>query len=409
MAIHVVGLGMDPESLPENHAAVIDEAQVLVGGRRLLALFDDHPADKITVSAHLDDVMRSVAVHDNAGKDVVVLADGDALFFGIGRRLVEHFGPENLVFLPNVTALQTAAARLRVPWQDAVAVSLHGRDDYGPLFSALMGATWVAVFTDARNIPSAIAQALMDRGAEGFVMWVFENLGSEDERFGKFTLEEVSHRNFSSLNLVMIERTAPPEKTLRLGIPDEEFSRDTVLTKRPVRSAGLAALQLAPGQTFWDLGSGCGAMSVEACGLMRQGRILAVEKHSERVTFIRENARKFGALLVEPCYDSMPSVLKDLPTPDRIFIGGGLSRESGLLDAACDRLPPGGIIVVHCVLFGSLERVRRCFEARQWPFEILHVQASVSSDLAGDLRLEPLNPVFIITAERPPAERHARR
>ena len=46
--VQVVGLGMSPEDLTPRVREIIREAQVLVGGRRLLGYFPDHPAQKIT-------------------------------------------------------------------------------------------------------------------------------------------------------------------------------------------------------------------------------------------------------------------------------------------------------------------------------------------------------------------------
>ncbi len=402
MSIHVVGLGMDPDLLPEQHAAVIDGAQVLVGGRRQLAQYDDHPAEKIVVTAPLRDVLDAIVRGENMGREVVVLADGDPLFFGIGARLVEEFGPEGVLVYPNVTSLQAAAARAKVPWQAVRAVSLHGRDDWRPLFGALRHGDWVGVLTDERNIPAAIAHRLLERGADWFAMWVFENLGAEDERFDRYTLTEAGEKNFSPLNLVLLERTGGAERMLRLGVPDDGYVSDRgLITKWPVRAAGIAALGPEPDNVVWDLGAGCGSVGLETCALLHNGEVYAVERNAGRVSMIRENRRRFGALSLEVVHGTMPGCLGELPDPHRVFIGGGLGSDAALLDTVCSRLLPGGRLVVHCVLLATLERVRAHVGALGWSAEITMLHAAVSSPLAGDVRLEGMNPVFIITVEKP--------
>jgi precorrin-6Y C5,15-methyltransferase (decarboxylating) len=97
----------------------------------------------------------------------------------------------------------------------------------------------------------------------------------------------------------------------------------------------------------------------------------------------------------------MPACLDDLPAPDRIFLGGGLGSGDEVLHQACSRLNPGGRIVAHCVLLGSLNRAREAFTAMGWPYEITQVQSACAVPLAGDLRLDANNPVFIIAAQRP--------
>jgi precorrin-6Y C5,15-methyltransferase (decarboxylating) len=72
-----------------------------------------------------------------------------------------------------------------------------------------------------------------------------------------------------------------------------------------------------------------------------------------------------------------------------------------LLDEVCRRLPPGGRLVAHCVLLGTLERVRAALARHGWPAEVACIQASEAVPLLGDLRLAAMNPVFIVAATRP--------
>jgi precorrin-6Y C5,15-methyltransferase (decarboxylating) len=281
-------------------------------------------------------------------------------------------------------------------------VSLHGRDDMRPLMQALLQSPWVCVLTDGRSSPSAIAQWLLDRGADWFFVWVFENMGQPNEHFDRYSLQDAVKRSFSSLNTVLIERRGGPERVLAPGIPDDELLSDGgLVTKWPIRAAGIAALRPSHGMTVWDLGAGSGAMGMEASCLVGEGVVWCVERKAARVEHIRANRRRFGALQVEVVHGTMPACLDDLPAPDRIFLGGGLGSGDEVLHQACSRLNPGGRIVAHCVLLGSLNRAREAFTAMGWPYEITQVQSACAVPLAGDLRLDANNPVFIIAAQRP--------
>ncbi|GAB7081409.1 precorrin-6y C5,15-methyltransferase (decarboxylating) subunit CbiE [Megalodesulfovibrio paquesii] len=397
MPITLVGLGLSSDSLPESHEDVIDMAQVLVAGKRHLALHASHPAKKIELTADLDKAFDAIRDALRENLDVVVLASGDPFFFGIGPRLAEAFASEDLLCLPNVTTLQTAAARLKIPWQEVAAVSLHGRDDLGPLLSACMLRDWVAVYTDPRHIPASIAQALLDRGADGFVMWVLSGLETDKEEVARLSLAQASETRFQQPNFVILERVAQPRKTLALGIADDDFQcPDSVLTKQPVRAAGLAALSPRPGEVVWDVGAGCGSVSIEAAAVMRRGRIYAIERRGDRLAAIRTNCRQFGALIVEPVHATAPTCLAELPDPDAVFIGGGLSDEPQLLDAVCQRLKPGGRLAVNCVLLSTFEALRRRLTELQWKIEVQLVQTSQAKALGKDLHFEAMNPVFVI-------------
>jgi precorrin-6Y C5,15-methyltransferase (decarboxylating) len=152
---------------------------------------------------------------------------------------------------------------------------------------------------------------------------------------------------------------------------------------------------------LWDLGAGSGSLGIEACALLPAGEVYAVERNGNRVGMIRENRKRFGALALEVVHGTLPACLKELPDPHRIFIGGGLGKDVAMLDAACLRLRPGGRLVIHSVLLGTLERCRRYLAEQGWPVDITMLQSSVSVPLAGDLRMEGQNPVYIIAAEKP--------
>ena len=164
-----------------------------------------------------------------ANREIVVLADGDPGFFGIGRVLIRSLGEENVQIHPNVTTLQSAAARLKKPWEDAKAVSLHGRKDVWPLFRALVKNDLVGVFTDPIHHPGRIAEELLQRGVDRFRMHVFENLGAGDEQIRSISLEEARGGSFSPLTFIILERTHGPEIQLRLGLDDSLYFHDIFL------------------------------------------------------------------------------------------------------------------------------------------------------------------------------------
>lgn len=441
--VTVIGCGLRGTPLPSGHAAALAQAQVLAGGARLLDSFPEHPGQRIVIGAALDAALQAMDACRTRGLRVAVLADGDPLFFGIGARLAGHFGPDALRVLPAASCLQQAAARLALPWQDARCVSLHGRNDYRPLASALRRAQHegvpVCVLTDGHNKPGAIARFLIERGVTGLRLHAFADMGSPDERHVTIALSHDTSGTDAraagagergepdqlgqldqlggNCTVLLVPRAAPapsPHAPIGqsalpvLGIPDQDFAvQARLITKWPVRAAGLAALRIAPGHTVWDLGAGSGAVSVEAAALARDGLVVAVERDPARVALIEQNRRRFRAPNLHVVHAELPDCLDELPDPDRIFMGGGLSgnghspQSDPLLDAVCRRLPPGGRLVVHCVLLGTLERVRAALVRHRWPAEVACIQASEAVPLLGDLRLAAMNPVFIVAATRP--------
>jgi len=402
--VAILGCGMGRPQLVPAAAAVLAEARVVVGGARLLAAFPDHPGRRILITGPLAAVLDAIDAACAAGETVAVLADGDGLYFGIGAALCARFGSQRLAFFPHVTAVAVACARLGRPWQDLAAVSLHGRTDMTPLFAALASRGAVAVYTDAANTPAAIAARVLERGGDGFALTICEDLGLPSERIRRLPLVEAVSVTASALTLVLIERAAPPETPLHLGLPDDALLRhDAVFTKVPVRAVSLAALAVRPGDVVWDVGAGTGSVALEASLLNAGGPVFALERDPERHALLVQNIRRTGALTVAPSCAEAPDGLEALPDPQRIFVGGGLSTRPDLLPTLCRRLAPGGRLVVNAVLLGSLTQAMATLTSLGLPFALTQLQASPSSPLAGDLRLAADNPVFILTAAKEPA------
>jgi precorrin-6Y C5,15-methyltransferase (decarboxylating) len=402
--IHVIGLGLCPDHISPSARQLIDSADILTGGKRQLAMFPLARGKRHPLVPNLDQTLEMLDREDRTGACVVVLAHGDPLTYGIGTTLVRRLGRDRVRVLPNVSAPQTAAARLGRGLGDLHLVSLHGRNDWAPLFACLTHHPLTGIFTDTENSPARIARACMDQGmghadVSPCVFHVFENLNDSQEQYARLTLEEAATIENASLSFVIIEQ--PDFRPPWFGRPDSDFVHERgLITKSVVRAAGIAALGLKPDSLLWDLGAGCGSVSIEAATLLRQGRIFAVEAKAHRVAMIRENICKNRAWLVKPVQGEMPEALDDLPDPDRIFMGGG-ARDPRSLKTGLARLKPGGRMVIHAILLETLETVRTTLNDHGMTWSLTQLAGSLSDPVAGATRLKPLNPVFIIRADKP--------
>ena len=160
--VQVVGLGMSPADLTPRALGIIREAQVLVGGRRLLDYFPEHRAMKIPLGKDPEGTLKQLPALAETRR-VVVLASGDPNFYGVGPLVVRVLGAEQVVIHANLTAVQTACARLRMPWQDATVVSLHGRS-WERLAAVLGQPGPLLIYTDPAHPPGEIARFLLSRG-----------------------------------------------------------------------------------------------------------------------------------------------------------------------------------------------------------------------------------------------------
>lgn len=403
--------------VPPEQEDLIRHAHVIAAGQPLLDnLFPERetPQDGVEylpLRAPLEPVLHTLAERHKAGRRVVVLADGDPLFFGIGATLTRHLPPAALRFHPALSSLQKICARAHMPWHNVHCVSLHGRDSrtkWRAFNVAVTRGNPVCVLTDAEADPALLARHLLDRGVDWFELRVFERLGCEDERCRCLSLREAAFvEDFTHPCSVLLCPIAEPRRP-QLGLPEHDLAVEKgLITKAPVRAAALGMLRLQPEHVLWDVGSGSGAVALEACALCHAGCVVAVERSAGRALCIKENRRRFGAAILEVHTDAAPDCFDQLPEPDRVFVGGGLSGTNGedtgedLLSEICHRLKSGGTVVVSCVLMGTLHMALEFFRSTGWPTELISVQAAEGAELAGDLRLSPFNPVFLIACRKP--------
>ena len=83
--------------------------------------------------------------------DVILISRGDPLWFGIGRILLENFSKDELSFYPSNTCIQLAFSKLKIPWQDTVNVSIHGRDSTKLIEALKARPSNLAIITDSNN------------------------------------------------------------------------------------------------------------------------------------------------------------------------------------------------------------------------------------------------------------------
>jgi precorrin-6Y C5,15-methyltransferase (decarboxylating) len=363
----------------------------------------------------LQDLLRN-----HAGQRIALLASGDPLFYGISQTLLRYLSPEYLVFHPNVSSVQAAFARLGRPWQQAQMVSLHGRP-LASLRAALQSNRWYALLTDRENSPAAIAQLLVETGFGESALWVAEDLGMPGERFRHFRADALvatipPHPHpppqgerescFSPLNVVILETRGLggvlPEFP---GIPDEQFSTGAepgkgLLSKREVRLTILSLLAPRAGEISWDVGAGCGGVSVEWARWNPYGEVYAVECHPERLEHLGINRERFGVvsnLHIIP--GRAPEALADLPDPHAVFIGGSSGSLRNLLDAVWTRLLPGGRLVSSAVTEDSRVDLHGFAGDREADWTELSIARG--ERLAGQRVMRPYLPVLLMRLEKP--------
>lgn len=204
--VTVVGIGPgSPDYLPPVARRAVERAEVLVGGRRALAMFPGAAEkEQKEIGGDLEEALRFIREKEQAGKRVAVLVSGDPGLFSFLDYLLKRFPRERLRVIPGISSVQAAFARAKLPWHDARIVSLHGRGRDG-LLEAVHRSAKVAVLTDRHFPPEALAAYLLEAGVTGKRVTVADNLSYPEERVAVGSLAEIAGLSGFSNAVVIIE------------------------------------------------------------------------------------------------------------------------------------------------------------------------------------------------------------
>jgi precorrin-6Y C5,15-methyltransferase (decarboxylating) len=301
-----------------------------------------------------------------AGRRVAVLASGDPMFHGIGRTLTEVLGAPPRV-VPHASSVAYACGRLGWAVEATEVVSLVARP-VDALGVALHAGRRVLALSAGAHTPAEVAALLRARGFGPSRLRVLERLGDPArERVLAGTAADWPHAPGDPLNVVAVECAADPayggpRLGLVPGLPDAAYEHDGQLTKRHVRAATLAALAPAPGELLWDVGGGSGSIAIEWLRAHPACRAVSVERDPARAARLTRNAATLGVPRLRVVTGPAPAALAELPAPDAVFVGGGLTAP-GLLEACWAALRPGGRLVANTVTLESEALLARWYAA----------------------------------------------
>lgn len=395
----VVGIGEDGwEGLTPAARRAIQTAEIIVGSARLLALLPPTPrirGERVAwPSPMLPYIDELFAMHED--RAVVVLASGDPMLHGIGATIAQRLEESSLTVIPQVSAFALACARLGWPSAEITLLSAVGRP-LEQLNAYLQPSRKTLVYSENGETPDAIAALARERGYGASTLCVLEHLGGPLERRRDGIAATWSEKKCADLNVVAIT-CLPDAGTQGLpivpGLPDEAFENDGQLTKRDVRAATLAHLAPLPGRLLWDVGAGSGSIGIEWMRAHSACRAVAFERNEERARRIARNARNLGVPALRIITGAAPDTFADAPTPDSIFIGGGIGSND-LLDACRTILPAGGKLVANAVTLEAEAKLIAAHAAHGG--KLVRIAVSHAQALGGKLAWRPMLPITLWT------------
>ncbi|MEH6358072.1 MAG: precorrin-6y C5,15-methyltransferase (decarboxylating) subunit CbiE [Pseudomonadales bacterium] len=408
--IHIIGLGVtDTAELSKAATKALASCERVLGSARQLEVVAGQLSGQQTeqlpelknLPVYLADLIR------DGVSSLALLASGDPLYYGIGRWFSKNFSDQQLHFYPAVSSIQMACHQLGLSLQDVEVLSLHGRP-LEKIRSKLKARQTLVILTDKNSSPQALARECIAAGFDESQLSVCEALGYPQQRISRYSADEMLHVNidFDPLHVTVIETRGDggvlPEFP---GIPDASYVTDKadgrgMLTKRDVRLSILSLMQPANNEVIWDIGAGCGGVSVELAYWNETTQVVAIEHHDERLKCLNANRDKFGLMgNLTVVQGRAPEALEELPAPDKIFIGGSDGSLPELLEQCWSKLPAQGLLVASAVTEQSKQQLLAFYQQRETVRdsrnETLQVAVSHGTQLAGQLVYRPSLPVTL--------------
>ena len=347
--------------------------------------------------------------------DVILISRGDPLWFGIGRILLENFSKDELSFYPSNTCIQLAFSKLKIPWQDSINVSIHGRDSTNLVEVLKARPSSLSIITDSNNKSLEIIKDNLSEFnlIDFYDFWLCEEIGFDKENIRKLNLRESLPSDISSLNIVVLTKTKKnySYKNLPLfGISDIIFKtfddRPNLLTKREIRIQILADLELPKNGVIWDVGAGCGSIGLEALKLRPNLDLICIDKRIGSKALILENSKRLDVkpkfiLEEDIIYTLNKRTSSSFKKPNRLVIGGcDKKTKLQIINKMGADMKIGDIIVIPIIDIQNIKLLKEELELNNFKTNLNLIQTYKSLTIAEGLRLEPNNPVFLLKGKK---------
>lgn len=187
LAIIGIGPGVKEYMLPKA-VETARQAEVLIGGKRALTLFQDHPGEKKEVTGQIVEIIEFIKA--NLHKKIAVLVSGDPGFHSLLPVIKKNLPGVEIEVIPGLSSIQMAYARLARPWHDAKLVSLHGKELN--MLKNYLNAPNLALLTDPANCPSRIARYWLANGGKDCPVYVCKHLSYPEEKVEQYLMSELA-------------------------------------------------------------------------------------------------------------------------------------------------------------------------------------------------------------------------
>lgn len=402
--ITCIGIGLgNPDTLTIAAKHAIESCDLLIGATRMLSAFA-HVSCNTFASCKTNEICDYILQHPEF-RNIGLLFSGDTGFYSGTKSFTNQFKQREQGYeyqinhICGISSLSYFCAKLQTSWDDVMVISLHGRET--PWISAVRSNQKTFLLTGGTYSVENICKELCTYHMQDVTVYVGSNLSYENESIVSGSAEELAKESFPALSVMLIEHANPQPQIVTHGLPDESFIRGNVpMTKSEVRSISLSKLQLEPYDIVYDIGAGTGSIAVEIALQIPNGCVYAVEKNPEALSLLEQNKARLGAHCMKIISGTAPEICKELPAPNKVFIGGSSGNMKEILSLLLEKNPDVRIVITAISIETLTESITDCKELELPVLDITQACISKAKHIGKYHMMIGQNPVYIITAQR---------
>ncbi len=394
--LYIIGVGMGSYDLLTQEAVeTIKNSDVVFAFGRIASSL----SAKISgiVLTDYKELINSVLSHK--ADNVCVLVSGDVGFFSASKALQNALESDfTIKRICGINSLQYLCAKFNLSYENTKNVSLHGRGSLHTLLGSITHNESTFVLCGGENNAAQILEYLKERVSEDIVVVLGENLSAQDELILQGSIAELASGKYSQLAVLLFLNKKPITKG-KVYFDTDFWRNKTPMTKQHVRWVSASTLDIAPKDIVFDIGAGTGSVAIETASKAYESVVFAIEKKEEAYNILCENVKKLRAFNVLAQYGNAAQIIKNLPVPNKVFIGGSTGELFEILNYLYAR-NQDVTIVINAVTIETLTQACKAFEQNEREYSVMCINSSQTKQVQNYHMLMANNPIYIITGAK---------
>ena len=202
--LYIVGIGPGSRDyLTQAALNAVRMSDVVIGSKRALDLFETN-TEKIELnSKNMNESLKAAINKVKNGKTVALLSTGDPGFSGVLKPVLNLKSDIKIEVIPGVSSVQLCAAKLKIPWDEADLLTLHGKGISDDVLGVIDNGKPTIILPNFK--PAELAEFLIEKGIdENRKAVICEKLSYEDEKVIKANLKDISEMEFSYMCVMVV-------------------------------------------------------------------------------------------------------------------------------------------------------------------------------------------------------------